>query len=541
MTRKKAFCLYLLCCLWTGLMLLRVYYENGKTFNGIDDANIYMVYMKHLATGQGFVYNTGGERVEGFTSMLWVLIGGVFFLITKHANFLLLALNVILIAYGLFKIAIFLHHNLPTSSTKKISLFFFFYLTAAVAGYYEWTLLSLMETALWSTALILLTLKTLEEKNKATPSAQYIFLLLILVLIRPESMLWGVLFIAIRIFFYKKSLPALADITWLVVKLFCPFILAVLLLTLFRVVYFGYPLPNTYYAKVSADYVANFHAGLNYVSQYFLHTVAASLALLFICVTCLLGYRKQPPANLTIPFIIFLFSLIPPVLTGGDHFAHFRFIQPTVPLLWMTLIVSFNEFSRIGAKQLVLKSAICLILLSTFIDVRRIYIKKYVALEGEFELANNGRNQSGSLNLFFNTLKTYPAQAVFAAGGAAYTYKGVTIDLLGLNNVEMAHANKIKNPGVKKNHGSFNKQVFFRQHPDIFFLGSGFTKDSTSQKMPAPFESAIFLNIQYDTAFQRAYRNVLLIKKQYPEYLQVFASNQFLQSLDPATYRIKFL
>ena len=46
---------------------------------GVDDANIFFVYAKNLAEGHGFVYNAGGERVEGYSSMLWTLIlAGVF-------------------------------------------------------------------------------------------------------------------------------------------------------------------------------------------------------------------------------------------------------------------------------------------------------------------------------------------------------------------------------------------------------------------------------------------------------------------------------
>lgn len=40
---------------------------------GVDDAQIAFAYAAHQADGEGFVYNRGGERVEGFTAMLWVL------------------------------------------------------------------------------------------------------------------------------------------------------------------------------------------------------------------------------------------------------------------------------------------------------------------------------------------------------------------------------------------------------------------------------------------------------------------------------------
>ena len=39
--------------------------------------------------------------------------------------------------------------------------------------------------------------------------------------------------------------------------------------------------------------------------------------------------------------------------------------------------------------------------------------------------------------------------------------------MMGLNNPAMAHADKVKTKGVK-NHGSFNKKVFYNQQVDIF-------------------------------------------------------------------------
>jgi len=39
----------------------------GSSFIGIDDANIYFIYMRSIANGNGFVY---GENVEGFTSFM---------------------------------------------------------------------------------------------------------------------------------------------------------------------------------------------------------------------------------------------------------------------------------------------------------------------------------------------------------------------------------------------------------------------------------------------------------------------------------------
>ena len=48
---------------------------------GFDDANITLNYAENIAAGHGYVYNIGGERVEGSTSPLWTAINtGAYFL-----------------------------------------------------------------------------------------------------------------------------------------------------------------------------------------------------------------------------------------------------------------------------------------------------------------------------------------------------------------------------------------------------------------------------------------------------------------------------
>src|SRR6187402_2180008 len=47
---------------------------SGTPLVGYDDANIFFVYARNLVDGHGFVYNAGGEHVEGFSSFLWLLI-----------------------------------------------------------------------------------------------------------------------------------------------------------------------------------------------------------------------------------------------------------------------------------------------------------------------------------------------------------------------------------------------------------------------------------------------------------------------------------
>ena len=78
MNKKNALTSYLQILLFTILITGIGLYILGGSLHGTDDANIYLVYMRNLANGHGFVYNIGGERVEGCSSFLWTLIGSLF-------------------------------------------------------------------------------------------------------------------------------------------------------------------------------------------------------------------------------------------------------------------------------------------------------------------------------------------------------------------------------------------------------------------------------------------------------------------------------
>src|SRR5512146_430215 len=84
----------------------------GYPLIGIDDANIYFVYARNLANGYGFVYNSGGERVEGFTSLLWTLISALAFKFLAHPELTLLIINILLVSVGIGQVLNYLQNDL---------------------------------------------------------------------------------------------------------------------------------------------------------------------------------------------------------------------------------------------------------------------------------------------------------------------------------------------------------------------------------------------------------------------------------------------
>jgi hypothetical protein len=65
---------------------------------GVDDAQIFLNYSTNLANGHGFVYNIGGPRVEGATSLLWTLIAVLPIWAGIKPEPALLVLNVLLVS-----------------------------------------------------------------------------------------------------------------------------------------------------------------------------------------------------------------------------------------------------------------------------------------------------------------------------------------------------------------------------------------------------------------------------------------------------------
>jgi hypothetical protein len=83
----------------------------------------------------------------------------------------------------------------------------------------------------------------------------------------------------------------------------------------------------------------------------------------------------------------------------------------------------------------------------------------------EFELAKKGRDAGLFLAQLFTPLPELPKIGVVRAGGIKYTYPGEVIDLMGLNNLLMAH-----NGGDRlgeKNHAAFEKSTFYELQPDL--------------------------------------------------------------------------
>jgi arabinofuranosyltransferase len=170
---------------------------------------------------------------------------------------------------------------------------------------------------------------------------------------------------------------------------------------------------------------------------------------------------------------------------------------------------------------------------SSTYNLRDIYVFRKSPVRHEWMISAEGRQQSETMNKFFAPLEKLPSQGVLIAGGTAFGYDGMTIDLLGLSNTQMAHAAKLTNDKNLKNHASFNKGVFYKQKPDIFWLGGGFHQNGELKIRPdfKKLAQVAFQNIHLDKEFNEKYGYYLIKKVETDEVLEVFAARSFINNL----------
>jgi len=470
------------CSLMSLFVLARFDYQ----LTGIDDANIYFVYARNLVGGHGFVYNIGGERVEGFTSLLWTLICALAFKFSSQSELILLIINIVIISVGIATALTYLQNGFwgakKSQQTKILWSGIFLILLLTSPRYIVWNTITLMENGLWSTLLLVTTIFVI--KDHSSPRALnlgFIPLLILLVLTRPESLLWGPIFVGIlyiRLAFEKSPITALKD---LVPSIFC-FVISVVLMIWLRLQYFGYLLPNTYYAKVSPSLIYDLQQGTIYLSKYMISDPIVLLSVIMITASglqTLTGiFSRQIPndGSFFLPIIAGI-GLLEPLITGGDHFGSFRIYQNIYPIEILCLLyfidrilptyIKWNESSKTAQLRPKLFSLGPTVVLALVFIPSQIYMWSSIKSEIniEFEVADYGRKNGALIQQLFSSLPELPSLGVVTSGGIKYSYEGDIVDLMGLNNTIMAH-NHGDRKGIK-NHAAFDIPTFYRLQPDI--------------------------------------------------------------------------
>lgn len=232
---------------WAAIFIARTSIEtsSGRYFCLFDDAMVSLRYAWNLAHGDGLVWNPG-ERVEGTTCFLFTLymsLGALF--LGKSAAALFVQLTGVVFVVGTALLVDRLNRDLSAAPLLGV-------VTAAlVLAYYPlsyWSLMG-METGML-TVLSMAALFVAMRLGPDSRSSKLLGLLLgLMFATRPDAAVPAAVVLAFRgAWILRRHRRVAALEPWLLeVALFAGIVAA---LTLFRVVYYGSPLPNTYDLKV---------------------------------------------------------------------------------------------------------------------------------------------------------------------------------------------------------------------------------------------------------------------------------------------------
>ena len=287
---------------------------------GIDDAGISWRYAQHLVAGNGLRWNVDGPVVEGYSNLLWVLILAAFHWLGAEIELTSHVLGVIIGGLNLLLIGRVCRRLSPESGYCWVP-------PLLVALTPEWNMwgMSGLELSLFGTWLLLLVmaLTSSPKPNGWLFSAG----LCGLTLTRPEGVA-----VAITALFAWWLIPQpvpfrrrIADTMW-------PFLALVVTaggLVLFRLWYYGYPLPNTIYAKFALNLPAWYQA-VAFLEKGIPFWIAGLLVVWW--------GRKSPhlPIFLTIMFVVFAHTLMTTPSKQVMNFLH-RYHMPFWPLLMLPL------------------------------------------------------------------------------------------------------------------------------------------------------------------------------------------------------------
>ncbi|UCF68164.1 MAG: hypothetical protein JSV80_02365 [Acidobacteriota bacterium] len=312
---------------------LGVYLVHGLSFGLCiqDDAFISLRYARHLVEGQGLVYNVG-ERVEGYTNFSWTVLSALPFVLGADP---VAALRVLGLLSGVLSVlaaaalaARFMPHAPLAAGAAGVYLASTPFLTAeSVMG---------LETAAFAALCAAATAVFVGEQRAGARIPWSGAWLALAALTRPEGYLVGGL---IGLFDLGRAVRERAA-RGAFLSRWALFLVPVSAHLVFRVVYYGDIVPNTFHAKVGGGWAALVR-GSFYGLEYLWY--ASPLALLAVIgaggLVAAGGSRRGGRSEL-LALVIPLVYIAYVVYVGGDFKLTFRFFA--VPTIFLAALAGIG-------------------------------------------------------------------------------------------------------------------------------------------------------------------------------------------------------
>jgi arabinofuranosyltransferase len=411
---------------------------------GSDDAYISYRYAENLMHGHGLVYNPG-ERVEGYSNLLYILLVAPAFLFTGGIGVYVYSVIVnIICALGAYWVFLkWICKKFPPHITT--SACFLFAMSPLIwlwtASGLETILMLLVQLVIWAKV------ERCAEPNSNSNDLFILNLAIVFsVLVRADGFITPIF--ALLYLLLKGKYKKFWGISGV-------FLFTVILLFIWRYSYYGFWFPNTYYAKISGPLFLRIKSAFLMLLAI---TKSEGLFIYFAGVTYFWiiqmwkAYKHQLSYEGILSFdkILFVGILSYWIYIGGDNFFE-RFLLILYPL------GIFIIFQNIG--QSIPKNAFIVLM-----GILTIFQLGVFVVDSRFQYTFQKYDRLIALGNYLASQHAGQVLAIDAAGKAPFFSGLNTIDMFGLNDLHIAHQHVSK---FVVGHNTFDPVYVLSKNPDL--------------------------------------------------------------------------
>lgn len=451
----------------------------------IDDAAISYAYARSLAAGAGFVFQPGDPPVEGATNLLWVGLLALGLRAGLDALLVGKILGLLTLAGTVWLTATFPLSGRPSlpdtvewmDEAPRLAAAAFVAVAAPVA---IWAVAGL-ETALFGLLLLAAAAALARGAKAAGPaggrSTRWLIVaaccLLAASLTRPE----GVIFAAVTAALLVAWRLTGRRVSWLgAVVGGAVLALGLAALTAWRLLTFGYPLPNTYYAKAGERTPGDFLSAVGNLSDpgwAYLARFAEEFWLPPVLLVTLLALPLLRSAGVQTAAVFLVAGVAAVLYEGGDNMIAFRFLAPLIPLGALTFAGAVGVWVT-PARRWPLLLLVPAGLLWLIPNLRQTLAERVDPLATYTEVRSTSERLESGLRSAGIVAPTILTPDV---GGFAYPDGPRVVDLGRLVDPTLAH-NHYAQP-------VFGRYIFEQRQPDLIRTHHGWTTESRLLDDPA--------------------------------------------------------
>lgn len=472
------------------LLAHEAFYYRDLGADAVDDAYISYRYAGNLLAGDGLVFNPG-ERVEGYTNFSWTIILALLMRLGLHPSAIAIGLGVIFsvatlwLVYEFSRVASLRSPVIPILATLCLAL---------DGSFALWTV-SGMETSMFAFLVLAALTCYVWEWQKGRLGLASGALLALAAMTRPEGVLVLVVVMVHQVLarlVLNRQLLTSADIAraGVFLALYLPYFL-------WRYYYYGFLLPNTFYAKVTVhDSVAQHQRGLQHIATFGrLH-----LGWLLPLVAAVPLLKRRFSLWFTALLAVVLVYLTYIVYVGGDWSVG-RFFVPILPLAYILVSAGLMQAyetvegwvgrltsSAIASNSLKSVAALCLALgflallfSSSWRGEHELFVSRFQA----------GRATRARVTMGKWLRDNVPAETfigVDAAGQIPYYARLRTLDMFGVNDVHTAHLQVEEMGQGVPGHEKFDFNYIMWRQPDLIIASAPFLEGSDIyQRLEVPW------------------------------------------------------